>query len=145
MQNYSYKNCRAILLLAVFVLTASLGYAQTDTIKRYAEPTVYIGNNLLGGRQDKSIILAYPFVSAKANDGVEWSIVSYRVTFVRQVGGNGGVEDPPISVTGAEFTDQIISLIQTAPSGTNVEFTDIRIKSVAGTKTIVVPLMVRIK
>ena len=131
-------------MLAVFVLTANFGYAQTDTTKLFSEPTIYVGNGILGGKIDKDTILAYPFLSAISKDGTEWNVVSYRLTLVRQIGGNG-VEDPPITVYGAEFTEQIKSLIQAAPSGTMVEFSDVRIKSIAGTGTIVAPLMVRIK
>ena len=70
------KNYRAILLLAVFVLTANFGYAQTDTTKLFSEPTIYVGNGILGGKIDKDTILAYPFLSAISKDGTEWNIVS---------------------------------------------------------------------
>ena len=143
MQNYSYKNSRAILLLAVFVLTASFGYAQTDSTKSFSEPTIYVGNKILileGGEIDKDTLLKYPFMSVKSDDGTEWNIMTYVVyTTVN------GVEGKPIRVNDGKFPDQIISLIRTAPSGTVLEFTDIRIQSVAGTRTIVVPLMVMIK
>ena len=144
-----------VLLLAVFVLMGGLGYAQnakpiiqqktqTDSIKRSAELTISIGDSILGGKIDRNVLLEHPFLTAKANDGVEWEVVSYLVTFVRQVNGNG-VEDPPINVFGAEYTEQIKSLIKSLPSGTIMEFMNIRIESVAGAKMLVAPLIVRIK
>ena len=134
------KNYRVILLSAVLALTANFGYAQNTN----SEPTIYVGNKILGGKIDKDTILAYPFFNATSNDGTEWNVVSYRLTIVRQIGGNS-VEDKPIAVSGAEFTEQIKSLIQTAPSGTNLEFSEIRVQGVLGTRTIATPLMVRIK
>jgi hypothetical protein len=59
--------------------------------------------------------------------------------------GNNCVEDPPISVTGAQFTEQIISKIKSAPSRTTIEFSEIRIQSSAGTRIQTTVLMVRIQ
>jgi len=113
-------------------------------VKTVPEPTVFIGANILGGRQPKEVLLANPLITARMspdfNYELRWQILSYRVTFVRS-----GVEDPPISVTGAQFPEQVKQRIQSAPSGTNVEFTEIRISSIAGTRNITTPLIVRIR
>ena len=79
-------------------------------------------------------------MSRDFNFEVRWSVISYKVTFVK-----GGVEEAPIMVQGGRFTDQVISKIRSASSGTTVEFTDIKIKSEAGNRAIQRPLSVRIK
>jgi hypothetical protein len=156
------KKHKTTLLLAAFVLTASFAYAQcvkitpihSDTIvyneKSIPEPTVYIGENLTGGVQTKELLLENPCVTAKSGE-LEWSIVSYRVTFVKIINSKGevseGVEEPPITVMGACFTNEIISKIKSKlyPLGVNIEFSDIKIQNSAGIRTIPTILMVRIK
>ena len=145
------KNGGKVLLLTVFLIIGSLGYAQTakpttpqktgtDSTKRIAEPTVFIGKDMLGGKTSIEKLLSHPYLTATAKDGVEWNVVSYRVTFVRN-----GEEDPPITVNGAEFTEQIKHSIQAVSPGTMMEFTNVRIQSSAGTKTLTAPLIVRIR
>ena len=116
----------------------------TFRVKTVPEPTVYIGANILGGRQPKEILLANPLVTARMspdfNYELRWSVLSYRILFVRN-----GVEDAPINVTGPHFPDQVKSRIQSAASGTNIEFQDIKIQSIAGTRTVTAPLIVRIR
>jgi len=130
-----------------FVAVSNQTKAQTDSItipaKSIAEPTIYVGNteNSDDG-MSKEVILENSFLTAKdPNNYVEWEILSYRVTFV-----SNGKEEAPITVTGEQFTEQIKSRIQSASSGTIIEFTDIRIQSIAGgTRLIVRPIVVRIR
>ena len=141
---------KTTLLLAAFVLAASFGCAQNAVqtandsavyrVKANTEPTIHISNGITGGKQDKEILLENPFMSVTG----EWTIVSYKVTFVRVINGNGK-EDPPIMVKGARFSDEVISKIQSAPSGTNLEFSDIKIQSKSAIRTIPTVLMVRIQ
>ena len=56
-----------------------------------------------------------------------------------------GVEDAPITVNGAAFSDQVKSKIQSASSGTIVEFSEIRIQSIAGNRSIPRTLTIRIR
>ena len=116
----------------------------TFRVKAVPEPSLFIGGNISGGKQPKDAILANPMITAKMspdfNFELRWSVISYKVTFVK-----GGVEDAPIMVQGGRFTDQVISKIRSASSGTIVEFTDIKIKSEAGNRAIQRPLSVRIK
>ena len=116
----------------------------TFRVKTVPEPTVYIGGTILGGKQPKDLLLANPLLIAKMspdfNYELRWSILSYKVTFVKN-----GVEDPPISVTGPQFGEQVKSKIQSASAGTTIEFTDIRMQSIAGTRTSTATLMVRIR
>ena len=113
-------------------------------VKTVPDPTIFIGSNIEGGRQPKELLLANPIIAARMspdfNYDFRWKVESYKVTFVKS-----GVEDPPITVTGHQFNEQVRSKIQSASSGTNVEFTEIRISSIAGTRTITKPLMVRIR
>ena len=116
----------------------------TFRVKSVPEPTVFLGANILGGRQPKEIILANPLITARMspdfNYELRWSIVSYRVTFVRN-----GVEESPIAVQGPHFPDRVKSMIQSAPSGTNMEITEIKISSIAGQKVVPNPIVVRIR
>ena len=139
------KRLKLTLLLAAFALAASFAYAQnTDsTIAAKSNPNVYVGDKILAGKQFKEAILEAPFLTATSKDGTEWNIVSYRVTFVRQISGNG-VEDPPISVRGAGFSEEVIAKIQSAKSGTIIEFFEIRIQSIAGVREINKPIVIRI-
>ena len=108
-----------------------------DSIKEIPEGiTIAVGTDILGGGQTKEILLANPFLSATT----PWEIVSYRVVFV-----NNGVESPPINVQGANFPEEVISKIKSAPSGTMLEFLDIIVSSAAGIRNIIPMIMVRIK
>jgi hypothetical protein len=149
------KKHKITFLLAAFVLTASFGYAQNTTKqivqtpkdstisreKPIPAPTIYIGNNLQGGKVPKEDLLENPFLTIT---GTEWNIVSYKVTFVKVINGNG-VEDAPIFVKGTYFTDKVISKIKSYPARTVVEFSDIKIQSSAGIKTVATVLMIRIE
>ena len=139
-------------LLAAFVLTASFGFAQNtaDSItipaktisKTSSVPDlmIFIGD-ISGGKQTKETLLANPFVSAKdSKNEIVWNVVSYMVTFVVN-----RKEEAPIFVTGAEFTEKIKNRIQSASSGTIIEFSDITIQSVWGKRVVVRPLVVRIQ
>jgi gliding motility-associated protein GldM len=123
--------------------TVNMG-STTFRVKTVPNPTVFIGGTILGGKQPKDLILANPLLIAKMspdfNYELRWSIVSYRVTFVRN-----GVEDPPISITGPHFGAQVTSKIQAASAGTIIEFSDIRISSIAGTKNVPETITVRIR
>ncbi len=113
-------------------------------VKRVPDPTTYLGANIQGGRQPKETILANPLVTAQMstdfNYELRWSVVSYRITFVRN-----GVEDAPVTVNGPRFPEQVIGRIRSAASGTLIEITDIRIRSIAGEKNIQKPLSIRIR
>ena len=113
-------------------------------VKAVPEPNVFVGGNISAGKQAKDAILANPFVSARMgvdfNYELKWNVLSYKVTFVKN-----GVEDAPVSVSGSQFNDQVRSKIQSASSGTIVEFSEIRIQSIAGTRSIQKPIVIRIR
>jgi hypothetical protein len=143
---------KSTVLLAALVLTASFGFGQNtaDSItipaktiskESVSEPTIFIGDGT-GGKKTKEALLANPFVIAKdfKYDEIEWSVLSYKVTFVVN-----GREEAPITVNGAEFNDQVKSRIQSASSGTIIEFSDIKIQSIAGKCLCVKVFSVRIQ
>ena len=123
--------------------TQSMG-ATTFRVKTVPEPTVYIGSNFQGGRIPKQSLLANPLVTARMdpdfNYQLQWSVVSYKVTFVRS-----GVEEPPVTVNGPRFSQAVLSSVQQAPTGTLMEITDIRIQSIAGTRNLQKTLSIRIR
>jgi gliding motility-associated protein GldM len=116
----------------------------TFRVKSVPEPTVYLGANILSGRQAKEIILANPLVTARMspdfNYELRWSVLSYKITFVIN-----GVEDSPINITGPHFTDQVKSKIRSASTGTSMEISDVRIQSIAGPRNIQKTLIIRIR
>ena len=144
------------LLLAILVLTASFGYAQEATnsktqtdsttapAKDFTPPLIHVGNTETDSGVisiSKDAILENSFLTAKdPDDSIEWKILSYRVTFV-----NKGKEDVSINVTGAHFTEQIKSQIQSASSGTIIEFYNVMVKSIVGTCNFVRPIVIRIR
>ena len=148
-----YKNNfwtkRTFLFFTVLSLAFASTFAQEskhvtnvpDSIKWIpSDVTVFVGTDILGGENTREILLANPFLSATK----QWQIFSYQVTFVRIIG-NNGVEDPPIRVLGANFPEEVISKIKSAPSGTMLEFLDIIVSSAAGIRNIIPMIMVRIK
>ncbi len=122
--------------------TQALG-STTFRVKRVPNPTSYIGASIWGGKRSKQELLANPFISARMGEDfaydLSWKVLSYRVTFVVR-----GVEDPPIAVAGGQFSDAVRSKINSASSNTTIQFTDIKVSSIAGTRTLR-DIMVRIR
>ena len=149
------KRLKLRLLSVALVLTASFGYAQeaanpktqTDSItistRSIPNPMIYIGDgtnkNVL---KPKEVVLEQPYLTAKDPLGTtEWAILSYKVRFVKD-----GKEEPPIDVIGSQFTEEMISRIQSAELGTMIEFSNFKVQSdVAGTREVKVPRMIRIR
>ena len=145
---------KLMLPLAAFVFAANFGYAQTEKsnstdsvtipVTRIPEPSIYVGdaNIYEGVNRTKEQVLEQPFLTAKDLIGAaEWTVLSYTVTFVVN-----GKEEAPIRVTGSQFSDEVKSRIQSATTGTVIEFSEIRIQStVAGTRHVVSPMVIRIK
>jgi gliding motility-associated protein GldM len=121
----------------------TMGAAQFR-VKAVPEPTIYLGASIQGGRQPRETILANPLVTARMspdfNYELRWTVQSYQLTFIRN-----GVEEAPVTVTGPRFTEQITNKIRTAPAGTLIEITNIKIHSLAGQKSINKTLSVRIR
>ena len=146
-------NCPASLVGRDVTISVSAEISQGRTqnmgstvfrVKAVPEPNVFVGGNLTTGKYPKDIILANPFVAARMgsdfNYQLNWQVLSYVVTVVRN-----GVEGAPITVNGAQFNDQVRSQIQGASSNTLVEFANIKIRSIAGDRTIQRPIVIRIR
>ena len=132
-------------------VTADVGGGKTQKmgetkfrVKNVPEPSVFIGGNIIGGKQPKDAILANPMLTTKTSPDFDfelrWSVTSYKATVIK-----GGIENAPIVINGGRFNDQLISMIKSATSGTIVEFSDININSEAGKRTIQRPLCIRIR
>ena len=142
---------KSTVLLVAFVLTASFGFAQTadsitisaKTISKASvpDPMIFIGN-ISGGKVSKETLLENPFLTAKDSkyDEIAWTILSYKVVFVVN-----GKEEAPIFVMGTQFSEQLKLRIQSAVSGTIVEFADIKTESIAGTRALQRVFSVRIQ
>ena len=113
-------------------------------VKSVSEPNVRIGLNITGGSQSKEVLLKNPFIAAIVspdfNYGLRWEVLSYKVTFIIN-----GDEKAPIMVNGARFSELVLNKIQNAPSGTIIEFSEIKIQSTAGIRNILNPIVVRIQ
>ena len=104
----------------------------TFRVKAAAEPIAFVGGNISGGNQYKEVLLANPFISARMvspyfNYDLPWKVSSYKVTFTINE-----IAEEPITVEGAKFSEEVINKIKDAPHGTIVEFSQIKVQSIAG-------------
>jgi gliding motility-associated protein GldM len=113
-------------------------------VKSVPDPEVSLGGQFRSGRVAKDQLLANPMVTALMskdfNYELRWKVIGYRVTFV-----NNGIEDAPISSSAGLFPDAVQSKIRASKSGTVVEFSEIKITSIAGTKTLKNAITIRIR
>ena len=113
-------------------------------VKYIPEPTMYISGKIIGGHHSKDTLLANPFVVVKMvsdfNYHLRWEVLSYNVSFIIN-----DFQEPPITVKGAQFSEEVINKIKNAPSGTIIEFSDCEIQSMAGYFCIDVPVGIRIE
>ena len=105
-------------------------------VKRVPNPEACLGGTTFkGGRISKAELLANPFILASMGQDfvydLQWSVNSYQVTFIIK-----GIEDPPVTCTGRNFSETIKSKISSSPAGTVVYFSDIRASCVAGSRTL---------
>ena len=104
-------------------------------VKRVPDPVAYLGGSFKGGRISKGELLANPFILASMGQDfvydLTWAVNSYQVTFIIK-----GIEDPPVTCTGRNFTEAIKTKITSSPAGTVVYFSDIRASCVAGSRTL---------
>jgi len=123
--------------------TQKLG-STTFRVKSLPEPSVHIGLNITEGRQSKEVLLKNPFITAIVspdfNYGLRWEVLSYKVIFIIN-----GDEEAPISVSGARFSELVLNKIKDAPSGTIIEFFEIKIQSIAGMRNITKTFVIRIE
>jgi gliding motility-associated protein GldM len=122
-------------------ITADIGGKQQPMgsnlfrIKKVPDPEAKLGNKYKGGKVAKADILANPFIFANMGDDfvydLKWTVNSFTVTFIIK-----GIEDPPMSCSGNQFSDAVKSKLNSCGSGTVVYFSDIKVSCVAGTRTL---------
>lgn len=102
-------------------------------VKRVPDPVAKVGGSLTGGRVTKSELATNPFITAAmAQDFVydlRWTIQSYQVTFIVR-----GMEEAPMTIQGAAFSEALKTKIRNAAPGTLILFSGIRATSPAGTR-----------
>lgn len=108
---------------------------QSFRIKRVPDPTAYIGGNIWGGKHSKNELLSRPYLIAyMAEDfayDVKWTVNSFRLTVISK-----GIEGAPTVCSGGEFDGSVIDAINNSGTGTVLVFSDIKVSSVVGERTL---------
>ena len=102
-------------------------YAQKDVDKRYgnAEPVAQVVEEF-GIDEPCMVLMGDDFVY-----DLKWSVNSFRVIIVSK-----GMEEPAIVCQGGSLSDKAKSAIQKASSNTVIYFSDIKVSSEAGSRTL---------
>ena len=107
----------------------------TFRVKRVPDPRAVLGANIRGGKRPKAEILANPVVRATMGDDfvydLKWSVNSFRVILVVK-----GMEEPAIVCQGGALSEKAKAAIQKASSNTVIYFSDIKVSSEAGSRTL---------
>ena len=107
----------------------------TFRVKRVPDPRAVLGANIRGGKRAKAEILANPVVRATMGDDfvydLKWSVNSYRVILVVK-----GMEEPAIVCQGGALSEKAKAAIQKASANTVIYFSDIKVSSEAGSRTL---------
>ncbi len=128
------KTVQASVAAKVGESTKTLGNT-TFRVKRVPDPRAVLGANIRGGKRAKAEILANPMVRATMGDDfvydLKWSVNSFRVIIVSK-----GMEEPAIVCQGGGLSEKAKSAIQKASANTVVYFSDIKVSSEAGSRTL---------
>jgi gliding motility-associated protein GldM len=104
-------------------------------VRRVPDPMAVLGGNFRGGKISKAELLANPFVTATMGTDfvydLTWTVNSFQVTFIIR-----GIEEAPITSNSRQFSDAIRNKINSSATGTTILFSDIRVSSVAGSRTL---------
>ncbi|MBO7493239.1 MAG: gliding motility protein GldM [Bacteroidales bacterium] len=107
----------------------------TFRVKRVPDPRAVLGANIRGGKRAKAEILANPVIRATMGDDfvydLKWSVNSYRVILVVK-----GMEEPAIVCQGGALSEKAKAAIQKASANTVIYFSDIKVSSEAGPRTL---------
>lgn len=128
------KTVNATVMAALDKTSKTMG-GTVFRVKRVPDPVAVLGANIRGGKQAKAVLLANPFI--RANMGADfvydlkWTVNSYRVIFTIK-----GYDDPAMACSGGSFSNAVRDKIQKAPANTVVTFSDIRVSSPAGSRTL---------
>jgi len=114
--------------------TKTLG-STTFRVKRVPDPRAVLGGGIRGGKRAKAELLANPMIRATMGDDfvydLKWSVNSFRVIIVSK-----GMEEPAIVCQGGALSDKAKSAIQKASANTVIYFSDIKVSSEAGSRTL---------
>ncbi|MCL1850972.1 MAG: gliding motility protein GldM [Bacteroidetes bacterium] len=103
-------------------------------VKRVPDPEPRVGS-VKGLKTSKAELLANPFITAGMGSDfvydLSWTVKSYQVTFIIK-----GIEDPPMMCNNKSFSEAVISKINSCGVGTVIYFSDIKVASVAGDRTL---------
>lgn len=128
------KTVQATVAAKVGESTKTLGQT-TFRVKRVPDPRAVLGANIRGGKRAKAEILANPMIRATMGDDfvydLKWSVNSFRVILVSK-----GMEEPAIVCQGGHLSDKAKSAIQKASANTVIYFSDIKVSSEAGSRTL---------
>ena len=105
-------------------------------VKGVPNPVATIGGYIKGGKRAKQELLGSSAVIMAQMDkdfvyDMKWTVKSYRVSIAVK-----GVESAPMVISGAQFSEDLKSRIQSAQPGTAIYFTDIRVSSPAGERSL---------
>ena len=128
------KTVQATVAAKVGESTKTLGQT-TFRVKRVPDPRAVLGANIRGGKRAKAELLANPIIRATMGDDfvydLKWSVNSFRVILVSK-----GMEEPAIVCQGGQLSDKAKSAIQKASANTVIYFSDIKVSSEAGSRTL---------
>jgi len=128
------KTVTATVAAKVGESTKTMG-STTFRVKRVPDPRAVLGANIRGGKRAKAEILANPVIRATMGDDfvydLKWSVNSYRVILVVK-----GMEEPAIVCQGGALSEKAKAAIQKASSNTVIYFSDIKVSSEAGSRTL---------
>jgi gliding motility-associated protein GldM len=103
-------------------------------IKRVPDPEPKLGASK-GGKMTKAELLANPFIVASMGTDfvydLLWTVKSFQVTFIIK-----GIEDAPMTCNSRSFSEAVISKINSCGTGTVIYFSDIKVTSVAGDRSL---------
>ena len=128
------KTVTATVAAKVGETTKTMG-STTFRVKRVPDPRGVLGANIRGGKRSKAELLANPVIRATMGDDfvydLKWNVNSYRVVIVSK-----GMEEPAIVCQGGALSDKAKAAIQKASSNTVIYFSDIKVSSEAGSRTL---------
>ena len=128
------KTVTATVAARVGESTKTMG-STTFRVKRVPDPRAVLGANIRGGKRAKAEILANPVVRATMGDDfvydLKWSVNSFRVILVSK-----GMEEPAIVCQGGALSEKAKAAIQKASANTVIYFSDIKVSSEAGSRTL---------
>lgn len=114
--------------------TKQLG-ATTFRVKKVPDPRAVLGANIRGGKRAKAELTANPVLRATMGEDfaydLKWKVNSFRVIFVSK-----GMEDPAMVCQGGALSEAVKAKIQKSPANTVIYFSDIKVSSEAGSRTL---------